>query len=78
MQDSGGTARPLISPTEAAAVLGMSRSAVHGWLRRGVLPGAFRIGSRWYLKRRELEVWLAGNGNAGNSPTAEAGPVQPE
>ena len=64
---SGGRCGPtsmqskaLISVSQAAALLGVSRSVAYQWLRLGCLPGAVVIAGRAYVRRRVLEDWLAG------------------
>ena len=46
--------RQVLTPAQAAALLGMGKTTVVEWCQRGILP-AIRIDSRWYLKRAELE-----------------------
>ena len=41
------------TPTEAAKLLGRSRSWVHEQVRSGVIP-AIRLGTRWWIRRRDL------------------------
>lgn len=43
------------------------------WYRRaraGELPGAVRLGNRWYVRRLVLEAWLAGE-DVGGGAVAE-------
>jgi hypothetical protein len=52
--------RPLMSLTEAAAEIGVSRSAAYAWARAGCLPGLVELNGRWYVRRRVLLAWLDG------------------
>jgi excisionase family DNA binding protein len=46
-----------MSPTEAAAALGMSLTGIHARLRSGQMAGE-RIGARgWLIPRAEVERW---------------------
>ena len=53
--------RQILTPAQAAALLGLGKTTVVEWCQRGILP-AVRIESRWYLKRAELirDGWLEG------------------
>ena len=52
--------RPLLSVARAAELLGVTESTAYRWLRQGDLPGAVRVGGRWYVRRRVLEAWMYG------------------
>ncbi len=52
--------RPLISVAEAAALVGVSEATGYRWVAAGELPGAVRVGGRWYVRRLVIETWLAG------------------
>jgi len=56
--------RPLISVSQAAALLGIGVTAAYRWLERGELPGAVHVGGRWWVRRHVLEAWLSGKGQA--------------
>ena len=43
----------VLTPREAAVLLGLGKTTGIEWCQRGILP-AIRIDSRWYLKRPEL------------------------
>jgi len=62
----------VLTPREAAVLLGLDKTTVIGWCERGILP-AIRIESRWYLKRQELirDGWL---GQDGSEPSITAAP----
>lgn len=47
----------MMSTTEAAGLMGCTRSAVAKMLGRGDLPGA-KVGGRWYVNRAELSKRL--------------------
>lgn len=51
--------KQILTPREAADLLGVGKTTVIDWCQRGILP-AIRIDSRWYLKRPELIAtgWL--------------------
>ena len=61
--------RQILTPAQAAGLLGMGKTTVVEWCQRGILP-AIRIESRWYLKRAELirGGWLEGGANGSNDP----------
>src|SRR5207249_4000316 len=59
----GDTPKALLTPREVAELIGWSPSAVHCWLQAGHLPGS-KFGTRWYVRRAELEAWLAGQKSA--------------
>jgi len=64
------TGRQILTPAQAAALLGMGKTTVVEWCQRGILP-AIRIDSRWYLKRAELvrDGWLERQG--GDDPPSD-------
>ena len=66
------TGGQVLTPSQAAGLLGMGKTTVVEWCQRGILP-AIRIDSRWYLKRAELvrDGWL--EGQRGEDPPTEVG-----
>lgn len=44
----------VVSPSEAAMMLGVTKQAVHGLIQRGQLP-ARRAGESWVIRRVEVE-----------------------
>ncbi len=68
--------RQILTPAQAAGLLGLGKTTVVEWCQRGILP-AIRIDSRWYLKRAELirDGWLVGDGHSDSLAPAEAGAV---
>jgi excisionase family DNA binding protein len=66
--------RQILTPAQAAGLLGLGKTTVVEWCQRSILP-AIRIESRWYLKRAELirDGWLEGPSNhaCGVAPTDE-------
>lgn len=62
-----GLYRPLLSVSEAASLLGISRSVAYCWARSGHLPGAILIGARWHVRRAALERWLAADDSTGQA-----------
>jgi excisionase family DNA binding protein len=53
----GWSSSPLLTLTQAAAILGMSRSTVAAGVRTGQIPGRL-VGQRWYIPAGELRRWL--------------------
>lgn len=52
------TFEPLISVTEAAALLGgLHPKTLQRMARLGQIP-AYRVGRRWYFRASELDKWL--------------------
>jgi excisionase family DNA binding protein len=45
---------------EAAAVLGVGGEAVSEYCRDGVLPGAYKDGTRWRIPAAAIAEWIAG------------------
>ena len=45
---------------DAAKMIGIGRSTAFELARRGEFPGALRLGHRWLVSRRLLELWLSG------------------
>ncbi len=64
-------ARQVLTPAQAAHLIGLSKTTVIAWCQRGILPG-FTIGSRLYLKRTALIEggWLPKNENAAEGKSA--------
>jgi predicted site-specific integrase-resolvase len=58
----------LASVARAAKIAGISRSLAYCWARMGCLPGAVRIGSRWYVRCSVLERWLEGRETPSDMP----------
>jgi len=54
------TPRVLLTIPEAAARYGLAESNLYRWLASQGLPGAARLGGRWYLRTAAFERWLAG------------------
>lgn len=52
--------RPLINVRDAAALVGVTESTGYRWLKRGELPGAVRVGGRWYVRGAVVLAWLKG------------------
>lgn len=49
--------------TEAAALLGISRSFYYEALKRGEVPGR-QVGRRWVVPKVQLDAWLNHQGAA--------------
>ena len=56
----GLIARPLLSVRQAGELPGITESTAYRCLNAGELPGAVRVGGRWYVRRAVLERWIAG------------------
>ena len=57
----------LISPSEAAAILGVRRRTVERWCSEGRLP-AIKHGFRWWIRREELQSTVLEHLMAGGNP----------
>ena len=44
------------------AVLGLPRTTIYGLLRRGVIPGAVRVGRRWKIDLDKFAEWIGRGG----------------
>lgn len=45
---------------EVRDILGVSLATTYEWINAGIIP-SFRVGRRVYVRRAELERWLAGD-----------------
>jgi excisionase family DNA binding protein len=52
----------IITPAEAARILGVHQRTVQRLLKRGELPG-FRAGFHWRIRRSELEAYIRRQSN---------------
>jgi excisionase family DNA binding protein len=43
---------------EAAEMLGIGKQTAYNLATQGELPGALRLGRRWVVSRKALELWL--------------------
>ena len=61
--------RQVLTPSQCAVVLGLSKSTVVSWCQRQILR-VIRIDSRWWLKRADLirDRWLANDDAAPRAP----------
>jgi excisionase family DNA binding protein len=59
------TSRDLLTVTEAAAYLGVTRQAIHLLTKRGL---GKRYGSVWLFTREELDAWRARPRTQGGRP----------
>ncbi len=64
----------LMTITQAAEYLGVTRQAVHLMTKQGY---GQRVGSIWLFTREELERWKATPRHAGGRPKAGAGTLPP-
>ncbi len=58
MGDIAFTTDQLLTPTEVADVLRVTRPTALDYMRRGVIP-ACKIGRRWYSERSQVEDHIA-------------------
>ena len=55
--------RPLLSVTEAAERLGITRARAYRWVAAGQFPGAVQLaGGHWLVKKAVLDAWLTAAG----------------
>jgi excisionase family DNA binding protein len=54
-------AGPLLTASEVATRLNVSRPTVYRLAEAGLLPGVMRVGSQWRFDAGRLEAWLSGN-----------------
>jgi hypothetical protein len=45
---------------EIGAAIGRSKRQVHHLLEKGALPGARKVGGRWFITRRRLKEFFEG------------------
>ena len=55
------TARRMLTPTEVAERLSVSRPTIYRLLAANIVP-AVRVGNQWRVDQDELEVWVARQG----------------
>lgn len=55
--DQGDKMDDLMTPSEAASYLRMSRRTVQLWCRDGTIPCA-RVGRSWRIRRADLDAWI--------------------
>ena len=48
----------VITPAEARQLLGKTKQNFYRLLNSGEIPGAFKLGGRWAIKRDTFESWL--------------------
>lgn len=56
---------PLLTASEAADLLRMSRRTLYALLKGGEIPGAKQIGGVWRVNRATLLRWLSSQDEAG-------------
>lgn len=71
--DATARPKPLISVSEAADLLGISRSVAYRWARLGCLPGAVRPAAdgRWYVRRAPVLAFIVGDDRDATAPTPD-------
>ncbi|MEJ0053152.1 MAG: helix-turn-helix domain-containing protein [bacterium] len=52
-----------INVSEVAADLNVSRATVLRWIEAGKIPGFFRIGNKWLIRREEYEAFISNSKN---------------
>jgi excisionase family DNA binding protein len=53
-----GSLPHLLTPTEVAALLRTSKTAIYARIERGQLPGVVRVGRRVLVRKSDLLKWL--------------------
>jgi len=48
----------LLRIEEVAAILRIGRTRVYELAQAGELPGAFKVGGQWRVRRREFLAWV--------------------
>lgn len=48
-----------IPASDAARICGVDRRTFYGWLSRGLVPGAAKLGDCWRIDERKLRRWIA-------------------
>jgi excisionase family DNA binding protein len=73
------TGRQIVTPAQAAVLLGLGKTTVVEWCKRGILP-AVCSDSRWYLKRAELirEGWRESQASGHGSTSVRPDVVAPD
>jgi len=46
---------------DVAQILGLSILSARLYLKNGRIPGAIKVGRRWYVSNRNLDKWLTGS-----------------
>lgn len=52
-----------LSVSDVAADLGVSRATVLRWIEAGKLPGFFRVGHKWLIRREDYEQFISKSKN---------------
>jgi excisionase family DNA binding protein len=47
-----------LSPGQLSLYLGVAEKTVYRWLARGLIPGAFKLGGRWFVHQAKLDEGL--------------------
>ena len=51
----------LMRPEHMAAALGWHVEYMRRLCREGTIPGAFKVGSRWFCSKRDFLAWVNGH-----------------
>lgn len=70
------SSRPQISAREAADRLKVQVQTLHDRIRKGLVPGAFKVFSRWRIDEATFEAWRRDLGDP-NAKPVEAFDVDP-
>lgn len=52
----------VMSASDAAELLGMTKQAIYGWLREGIIPG-YKVANTWFVLRDDLKDVLEHGAN---------------
>ena len=60
---------PILTPQQAADLLGMNVSSIKDWCRAGEMPGAFKLGPKgvWRVRTSELVAYILAQGKDGTA-----------
>jgi predicted DNA-binding transcriptional regulator AlpA len=47
-----------ITASRAAMICGVDRRTFYGWLKRGIVPGAAKLGDCWRIDEKKLRQWI--------------------
>jgi len=64
-KDSGITfenAPSILKPKQVQELLQISEISFYKWVKSGKIPGAFKLGRHWRVKRDRLKAWINSQG----------------
>lgn len=51
-----------LGPQEVAKALDVHRGSALAWMQSGSIPGAFQLGSRWFVRSERLREFMTAKG----------------